>query len=111
METKRRIHEKCDNMVVSAIFVAAILTFALAPIASAAGAGNALDFDGTDDYVDIPADGSLNNNNFTVEFWAKLAKTQSWNTLLDKGAFHDPSDWYFVCIDGLCHKVWMWFGK
>lgn len=33
--------------------------------------GLALSFDGVNDYVDIPDDGSLNSASFTVEFWLK----------------------------------------
>ncbi|MEA3497354.1 MAG: LamG-like jellyroll fold domain-containing protein, partial [Bacteroidota bacterium] len=64
------------------------------------GPKNALDFDGFSDYVDISASSSLNNDNFTVEMWAKIDATQTWNTLLDKGLQHTPGDWYFVCING-----------
>ena len=33
--------------------------------------GNALTFDGVDDYVEVPDNSSLNSNSFTVEFWFK----------------------------------------
>lgn len=45
---------------------------------SDAGVGNALDFDGTDDYVEITDDTSIDfdvSENFTVETWVKIPST------------------------------------
>jgi hypothetical protein len=102
METKRRIHKKCGNIVVSAIFVAAILTFALAPIASAAGAGNALDFDGSNDYVECGNDASLTEfNNFTMEAWVYLEDSNSNQKIL--GKFDDWDNYYIMGVGSGVH--------
>lgn len=45
--------------------------------------GKALAFDGVDDYVEIPDDGSLYFNDFTFTFWAKTTSTKR-GFLLDK---------------------------
>lgn len=45
MEFKRRVCRKCIQMVKFGLFVAAIRTLAVAPLASVAGASNALAFD------------------------------------------------------------------
>ncbi len=50
---------------------------------SDAGVGNALDFDGTNDYAVVPDDNSLDiTNNFTVSFWFKAGSTSQTNTYL-----------------------------
>jgi hypothetical protein len=85
METKRRIHKKCGNMVVSAIFVAAILTFALAPIASAAGAGNALDFDGGNKYVDVGTVSTDFTGGITIEAYVYYDAFKKWSRIVDFG--------------------------
>ncbi|MGQ8335704.1 Ig-like domain-containing protein [Sunxiuqinia sp. A32] len=69
------------------------------------GPKNCLDFDGADDYVDIPNDASLNNNNFTVEFWVKAdANATSWDGVIDKGRYtgagQTANDWYFMLYEG-----------
>ncbi len=54
--------------------------------------GNAMDFDGVDDYVEIPDAPELNfgpNDNFTVSLWVKIPATQNdlgtnYNTIIDK---------------------------
>jgi Concanavalin A-like lectin/glucanases superfamily/Secretion system C-terminal sorting domain len=65
------------------------------------GSKNALDFDGSDDYVSITSDASLNNNTFSVEFWVKLDDTpSSWDGIIDKGRYSSGDEWYFLTVDG-----------
>ena len=45
MELRSSVCKKCIQIAMFGLFVAAILTLSVAPIASAAGAGNALSFD------------------------------------------------------------------
>ncbi len=57
--------------------------------------GNCLYFDGVDDYVSIPANTSLNNNEFTVEFWMSTSNPTKYTGIIDKGR-HSLTDWYFL---------------
>ncbi|NQT65839.1 MAG: hypothetical protein HQ554_06640, partial [FCB group bacterium] len=82
------------------------------------GPKNCLDFDGTDDYVSIPPNASLNNSLFTVEFWLKLDDTpSSWDGIIDKGRYSAGNEWYFVTIKnnlggmfGILGVGEIWFG-
>lgn len=47
--------------------------------------GQALSFDGSDDFVDCGNAGSLNLGVFTVTFWANVPATQGWNHMISKG--------------------------
>jgi len=52
--------------------------------------GSALSFDGTDDYVEVPDDASLDfANNFTLETWFKIDTAQNYAGLIQKGGFKD----------------------
>ncbi|KPA14470.1 hypothetical protein MHK_005323, partial [Candidatus Magnetomorum sp. HK-1] len=53
-------------------------------ILSPPGSGNALDFDGTDDYIDLP-DNVWFNNDFTVETWIYYRSYVTWDRLIDFG--------------------------
>ena len=57
----------------AAVWGAALL--ATAPCVSAQGAGNCLDFDGSDDCVSLPAF-NLNSNTVTIEAWIRPAGAQ-----------------------------------
>ncbi len=82
------------------------------------GSKQALDFDGSNDYVQIPSNSSLNNNNFSVEFWLKLDDTpSSWDGIIDKGRYSAGNEWYFLTIQGTLgcmfgvqgvNEVWFW---
>ncbi len=48
--------------------------------------GQALKFDGTDDFIDCGTAESLNLGTFTVTFWARLPATQGWNHMVSKGS-------------------------
>ncbi|KPA17887.1 Pentaxin, partial [Candidatus Magnetomorum sp. HK-1] len=54
-------------------------------ILSPPGSGNALDFDGTDDYIDLP-DNVWFYNDFTVEAWVYYRSYGTWDRLIDIGA-------------------------
>ncbi len=57
--------------------------------------GTCLEFDGSDDHVSIPSDTSLDNPQFTAEFWVKMDEPGNWEAIIDKGRDND-SDWYFL---------------
>ena len=57
--------------------------------------GSALEFAGSTGFVNIPSDVSLNNNQFTVEFWIKTDDPGEFKGVVDKGRNTD-SDWYFL---------------
>ena len=60
--------------------------------------GNAMDFDGSNDYVRIPADASFVSNQFTVEFWLYYdGQPSDYNGIMDKG---ESNDWYFFTAPG-----------
>lgn len=56
------------------------------PVSVAGKFGNALQFDGVDDFIDCGADESLNLGTFTLSFWANIAATQGWNHMVSKGS-------------------------
>ncbi len=57
--------------------------------------GNCLEFDGVDDFVSIPSNSALDNQQFTVEFWVQLDNPGKWEGLIDKGR-NSNSDWFFL---------------
>jgi hypothetical protein len=57
--------------------------------------GNCLQFDGVDDFVAVSPNASLDNNEFTVEFWMSTSHPPQWAGIIDKGR-HSLSDWYFL---------------
>jgi uncharacterized membrane protein len=57
-------------------------------IVSPPGSGNALDFDGIGDYIDLP-DGVWFNGDFTVESWIYLRSYNNWSRLMDFAAGAD----------------------
>jgi hypothetical protein len=88
-----------------------------------AGSRQALDFDGLNDYVNIPANSEYNTNMFTVEFWVKANSSQAgdYRGIVDKGRYtgsgQSSQDWYFltfagngVIILGLPGVGEVWFG-
>jgi len=56
------------------------------PLSGGDPGGNALEFDGTNDYVDCGSDGSLNFvDEITVEAWVKSNDISSWKSIFDRG--------------------------
>lgn len=54
--------------------------------------GSALSFDGSDDYVEVPDDNSLDmTNGFTVAAWIFLDSYTEWASLVTKGGINDGS--------------------
>jgi len=87
-----------------------ILAIALPQMADAQGAGKALDFDGSDDYVDCGNDASLNiTSAITLEAWVKFADlTQSKKSIISKsqyGAYAFAMDW--LVPDAVSFDVWV----
>ncbi len=66
--------------------------------------GSALQFDGVDDYVNVPDSDNWNysNNNFTIEWWMKLAVTNTYQGVY--GQYADTNNrvqaWYYGGSDG-----------
>ena len=76
------------------------------PSAAFFGPKNCLNFDGSDDYVNIPANTVLDNTNFTVELLAKMNGIPTyWNSLIDKGRYSTAKDWYILTNQGTLHFV------
>lgn len=77
-------------------------------VAGRAGAGNALDLDGTFEYVSIPDDNALDlTDAITVATWINLDTSSSYDRIVEKSAF---SSWYFgldVGTDPRRLAVWM----
>jgi len=48
--------------------------------------GNALKFDGSNDFVGCGNDPAFNLDVFTVSFWANMPATQSWNHMVSRGS-------------------------
>ncbi len=61
--------------------------------------GHALDFDGVDDFVRIPADTALTTPNFTVEFWISNSQPGAYKGVIDKGR-SSLNNWYFLTATG-----------
>jgi hypothetical protein len=53
--------------------------------------GNALDFDGVDDYIDLP-DGVWFNGDFTIESWIYLRSYTYWSKFVDFGSGSDADN-------------------
>ena len=47
--------------------------------------GNALKFDGVDDYITTPSNSLLTNASFTIEFWAKRESLGAWDLIFSQG--------------------------
>lgn len=63
--------------------------------APVAGSGRNIVFDGSDDFVDVPANTLYDTNKFSVEVWVKYSDAQSWNGIVDKGRnIHE--NWYIL---------------
>ncbi|MBU2650649.1 MAG: T9SS type A sorting domain-containing protein [Bacteroidetes bacterium] len=57
-----------------------------------------LDFNGSSHYGTIPANASLQNSNFTVEFWMQMdGTTSTFNGIIDNGR-DVSSNWFFLTI-------------
>ena len=57
--------------------------------------GNALVFDGIDDFISIPPDTSLDVLQFTIEYWIKTENPGTQTGVIDKG-YGTQSNWYFL---------------
>ncbi|MCD4735613.1 MAG: hypothetical protein K8R53_06185, partial [Bacteroidales bacterium] len=58
--------------------------------------GNAISFDGTDDYIYVDYSDALATNHFSVEFWVKMPESPGeWGGIIDKGR-NTLSNWYFL---------------
>jgi len=108
MELKSSVCKKCILLAMFGLFVAAILTLSVAPIASAAGAGNALAFDCeryTGGYVTCGNANSLeiDTGELTLEAWIKTPVSSYPPTILMKGQYG-----YGLSIDDATKKLGYW---
>ncbi|KPA09314.1 hypothetical protein MHK_010483, partial [Candidatus Magnetomorum sp. HK-1] len=78
------------TLTVSASANGEVSTQTYAVIVSPPGSGNGLNFDGVDDYIDLP-DNVWFNGDFTVESWVYLKSYSDWCRLIDIG-IGQPSD-------------------
>lgn len=61
------------------------------------GCNNALDFDGTNDFLELPSGAiNLNNTSFTVEFWAKRATNNTSDMVINQGPNMTNSITYWI---------------
>jgi uncharacterized repeat protein (TIGR02543 family) len=84
--------------------------FTVVPGAPVAGSGRALNFDGVDDYVDIPANTAYDTPEFTVETWVKYSDNQSFGGIIDKGR-NVRKNWYIVTEEGAKRGVRVGMGS
>ncbi len=83
----------------------------------AQGAGTAIKFDGTDDYIDCGDDASLQiTGAITLEAWVKLTETTSWDAMISKAFWDDDlkrydNTAYELKFSGSTNKVDFWFSK
>ncbi len=77
-----------------------------------AGAGNALDFDGSNDYLTVPHNAALNLNggDFTLEAWVYPEATNPGSILLKGlgGLNQDAEDYHFLVVNS---KIYLSIGK
>jgi len=64
---------------------------AVVPASPAYGPGQALAFDGSDDYMNLGSDIRLDSRSFTISFWAKRASTGSEHTIISQGGNSDEA--------------------
>ncbi len=60
MKVSRSVRTRWCSTAILIVFAAAMLAASIAPAYASTGAGNALDFDGTDDYETVAAGGFKN---------------------------------------------------
>jgi len=68
--------------------------------------GWALDFDGGDDYVEVPDDSSLRPDKITVSVWVNLDTKEDWDTVLEKRDY-DAYQGYFLAMNNESPRKWL----
>ena len=63
------------------------------------GAGDALDFDGSNDHVLIPYDNSFNVTNLTIEAWVYSANFNQNGFIFEKGPINSQYSLFFQGLD------------
>jgi len=69
-----------DFGVVGVLILALLLAFAMGTVYAGQGAGNALDFDGKNDYVEA---GGYDIDIFSISAWVKLPTVDNWAVIVD----------------------------
>jgi hypothetical protein len=77
--------------------------------------GNALSFDGINDYVEIPYNSILNvSPNISIELWIKLASNAGFQYIASKGTWATKTGWHLRFWDGYLNFEWgngtNWYG-
>ena len=70
-----------------------------------AGSGNALSFDGTDDYVDVPENSAYTTNKFTVEAWIHYESNTTSNYYAGVISRGYDSNWSIMTYDVNQHGI------
>ena len=96
------------RLLLTGLLVMVLTLFAFPMMASAGGegAGKALDFDGSDDYVDVPHDDGLNvTDTLTMEAWVKLDNSSDNQKVVGKST---TSRGYVLGVSGgkLYPEIW-----
>ncbi len=102
-----------------AVFVLPLITVVMAQ-----GGGYALDFDGINDYVEVPYASAINPTSYTVSAWAKVeGGSGTWRSVItsrsitgsnDKGYIiyaGDNDTWQFWTGTGAGGGVWQWINS
>jgi hypothetical protein len=98
---QKRVTSKAFRLFLAAVLLAALVGMAGVACASD-GAGNALDFDGTDDYVEIPDNAALDANlanSFTVEAWIRTREDDD-SMIFAKHSGGDYGSYYLATRSG-----------
>ncbi|MBI5360467.1 MAG: DUF2341 domain-containing protein [Planctomycetes bacterium] len=82
------------------------------PVWTASGkAGNALSFDGTDDYVSIADNASLNVSNISVEAWIKTPNQTVYKFIVQKYNVSSPNQGFALAMNvTTSNQLGMWVG-
>jgi hypothetical protein len=105
MNSKRQkctMRIKAFRLFLIAALLAALVGSTMGVTYASGGAGNALDFDGLDDYVEIPDNAALDANlgdSFTIEAWIRTREDAD-NMIFAKHSGGDDGSYYFATRSG-----------
>jgi hypothetical protein len=104
MNSKQQKHAMIQafRLFLAAALLAALVGSTIGVTYASGGAGNALDFDGTDDYVEISDNAALDANlgdSFTIEAWIRTREDAD-NMIFAKHSGGDDGSYYFATRSG-----------
>ena len=82
------------------LFFLIIMLFISMQVSAQTSPGNALSFDGTNDYISLTSGVYFNDNTFTVEAWVNLHSFGNWCRLFDFGVTSDNNNVLFALSKG-----------